>query len=52
MQAAFLRGRGLTRRRKAQLGFVRGTAPCHATLTETLRVIAARALAERDARVP
>ena len=35
MKAAFLLGRGLTRRQKAQLGFVRGTTPCHATLTET-----------------
>jgi hypothetical protein len=41
MKAAFLRGRGLARRRKAQLGCVLGTAPWHATLT--LRVIAARA---------
>jgi hypothetical protein len=40
MKAAFLRGRGLTRRRKAQLGCVLGTVPWHATLT--LRVIAAR----------
>jgi hypothetical protein len=45
MKAAFLLGRNLTRRQKAQLGFVRGTAPCHATLTGTLRVIGARALA-------
>jgi hypothetical protein len=52
MQAAFLRGHGQTRRRKAQLGFVRGTAPCHGALTKTLRVIAVRALAERNARVP
>ncbi len=46
MKAAFLLGRHLTRRQKAQLGFVRGTTPCHATLTETLRVIDARALAD------
>jgi hypothetical protein len=43
MKAAFLRGRGQTRRRKAQLGCVLGTTPWHATLTETLCVIAARA---------
>lgn len=46
MKAAFLLGRGLTRRQMAQLGFIRGTTPCHATLTETLRVIDARALAD------
>jgi hypothetical protein len=45
MKAAFLVGRHLTRRQKAQLGFVRGTTPCHAKLTETLRVIDAWALA-------
>ncbi len=43
IKPAFLPGRGLTRHQKAQLGFVRGTAPCHATLTGTFRVIAARA---------
>jgi hypothetical protein len=51
MKAAFLRGRGLTRRRKAQFGGVPGTTPWHAPPTETLRVIAARAPAEWDARV-
>jgi hypothetical protein len=40
-----LLGRRLTRRQIAHLGFSRGTASCHATLTETLRVIDARALA-------
>jgi hypothetical protein len=46
MKAAFLLGRSLTRRQKAKLGFIRGTTPCHATLTETLRVIDAQALAD------
>ncbi len=39
-----LLGRRLTRRQIAHLGFSRGTASCHATLSETLRVIDARAL--------
>ena len=38
MKAAFLLGRSLSRRQRAELGFIRGTTPCHATLTETLRV--------------
>ena len=46
MKAAFVLGRSLTRRQKAALGFVRGKSPCHATLTETLRVIDAQALAD------
>ena len=46
MKAAFLLGRSLTRRQKAQLGFVSGATPCHATLTETLRILDARALAD------
>ena len=46
MKAAFLLGRSLSRRQKAELGFIRGTTPCHATLTETLRVIDAQALAD------
>ena len=46
MKAAFVLGRGLSRRRKAALGFVRGTSPCHATLTETMRVIDAQTLAD------
>jgi DDE_Tnp_1-associated len=46
MKAAFVLGRSLTRRQKARLGFVRGKSPCHATLTETLRVIDAQALAD------
>lgn len=46
MMAAFVLGRGLSRRQKAALGFVRGTSPCHATLTETMRAIDARALAD------
>lgn len=46
MRAAFRLGRTLSRRQLAQLGFVRGTSPCHATLTETLRVIDAQALGD------
>lgn len=34
------------RGQKARLGFVPGKSPCHATLTETLRVIDAQALAD------
>ena len=44
MKAAFLLGRSLSRRQKAELGFLRGTPPCHATPTETLRVIDAQAI--------
>ena len=46
MKAAFLLGRSLSRRQRAELGFIRGTTPCHATLTETLRVIDAQTLAD------
>ena len=46
MMAAFVLGRSLSRRQKAALGFVRGTSPCHATLTETMRVIDAQVLAD------
>ena len=46
MKAAFLLGRSLSQHQKAELGFIRGTTPCHATLTETLRVIDAQALAD------
>ena len=46
MKAAFVLGRSLSRRQKAALGFVRGTSPCHATLTETRRVIDAQVLAD------
>ena len=46
MMAAFVLGRSLSRRQKAALGFVRGKSPCHATLTETMRAIDARALAD------
>ena len=38
MKAAFHLGRSLTREQKRQLGFMRGI-PCHATLTETLRIL-------------
>jgi hypothetical protein len=46
MKAAFLLGRGLTKRQQAGLGFRHGRTPCHATLTETLRVIDPQALAD------
>ena len=46
MKAAFLLGRSLTRRQRAQLGFPRDRTPCHATLTETLRILDPHALAE------
>jgi hypothetical protein len=46
MKAAFLLGRSPGRRQKAELGFIRKTMPCHATPTETLRVIDAQALAD------
>ena len=44
MKAAFELGRSLTRKERAKLGFF-GATPCHATLTETLRVIDPVALA-------
>ena len=46
MKAAFPLGRGLTDRQKARLGFHRGTTPCHAPPTETLRLLDGRALAD------
>ena len=46
MLSAFLLGRSLTRRQRAQLGFPRDRTPCHATLTETLRILDPHALAE------
>ena len=36
MKAAFLLGRSLSRRQRAELGFPHDRTPCHATLTETL----------------
>jgi len=39
MKAAFLLGRSLSRRQRAVLGFPRDRTPCHATLTETLRIL-------------
>jgi hypothetical protein len=36
----------MTARQRNALGFMNGTTPCHATLTETLRAIDARALAD------
>ncbi|MGH6823631.1 MAG: hypothetical protein ACRECP_02785 [Methylocella sp.] len=46
MTAALLLERGLARRQKAQLGYGRETTPYHATLTGTLRVVDARAMAD------
>lgn len=46
MKAAFLLGRSLTKRQQAGLGFRHGRTPCHATLTETLRVVDPQALAD------
>lgn len=46
MKAAFLLGRSLTRRQRADLGFPHGRTPCHATLTETLRMLDPHALAD------
>ena len=46
LRAAFFLGRGLNTRQRRSLGFSDGKTPCHATLTETLRVIDASALAD------
>lgn len=46
MKAAFLLGRSLSRRHRAELGFPHDRTPCHATLTETLRILDPHALAE------
>jgi hypothetical protein len=46
MKAAFLLGRSLSRRQSAELGFPLDRTPCHATLTETLRILDPYALAE------
>ena len=46
MKAAFVLGRSLTREQKRQLGFMRGHTPCHATLTETLRIFDVQAVAD------
>ena len=46
MRSAFFLGRGLNKRQRAALGFTKGQTPCHATLTEILRVIDGHALAE------
>ena len=46
LRAAFFLGRNLNKRQRSALGFVNGNTPCHATLTETLRAIDGRALAE------
>ncbi len=45
LMAVFRLGRKLTAKQRQQLGFVRGTTPAHATLTETMRVVDADALA-------
>lgn len=46
MKAAFLLGRSLSHRQRAELGFPRDRTPCHATLTETLRILDPHALAD------
>lgn len=46
MKAAFLLGRSLSRRHRAELGFPHDRTPCPATLTETLRILDPHALAE------
>jgi len=46
IRAAFFLGRRLNERERRSLGFSDGKTPCHATLTETLRVIDAAALAD------
>ena len=46
MLAAFRLGRSLTERQRRTLGFMKGATPCHATLTETLRAIDGRAMAQ------
>lgn len=46
MLAAFHLGRCLNKRQRVALGFTKGVTPCHATLTETLRAIDGRALAQ------
>ena len=46
MLAAFHLGRSLNKRQRLALGFTKGVTPCHATLTETLRAIDGRALAQ------
>ena len=46
MLAAFHLGRSLNKRQRLALGFTKGLTPCHATLTETLRAIEGRALAQ------
>jgi len=46
IRAAFFLGRRLNERQRRGLGFSDGKTPCHATLTETLRVIDAAALAD------
>jgi hypothetical protein len=44
--AVFHLGRSLNARQRSALGFVKGVTPCHSTLTETMRMIDAAALAE------
>jgi hypothetical protein len=46
MLAAFHLGRSLNKRQRLALGFTKGVTPCHAMLTETLRAIDGRALAQ------
>lgn len=46
LRAVFRFGRGLNREQRRALGFIRHNMPCHATLTETLRLIDGDTLAE------
>ena len=46
MRAALRLGRSLSERQRRALGFMKGATPCHATLTETLRAIDGRAMAQ------
>ena len=42
LMAVFRMGRSLTARQRSLLGFVKGKTPCHATLTETVRMLVQR----------
>jgi hypothetical protein len=46
LMSVFRLGRSLNQRQRHALGFVKGTTPCHATLTETMRVIDPDALSK------
>lgn len=46
LMSVFRLGRSLNHRQRHALGFVKGTTPCHATLTETMRIIDPDALSK------